>query len=195
MVGIMLAPVAVGLFLVGQRLMPVLGGAEWIEAGHLLSILGLMVLAQSWINICGSLMSAVGKANLLAVGGLASLVVLALATVGAWRIAGSEPDLLAQALTIAITLATVFFCGPYLIFCFHVSGSPPGIIFQQLAPAVVAAALMGAVVYGVGFTDQFLPTAVTLVLQVGVGVVAYLLVARQEVAWLWRQLRGGRETG
>lgn len=194
MVGIMLAPVSVGLFLVGQRLMPVLGGKDWTEAGQLLSILGLMVLAQSWINICGSLMSAVGKANLLALGGLVSLVVLALATGGAWLVAGSEPGLLTQALTIAITLATVLSCGPYLVFCFHASGSSPGIILQQLAPAVVAAALMGVVVYGVGFTDPFLPTALTLVLQVAVGVAAYVLLARREVAWLWQQLRGGRET-
>lgn len=190
MVGIMLAPTSIGMFLVGQRLMPVLGGYEWIEAGQLLSILGLMILAQSWINISGSLMSAVGRADLLALGSFASLIVLAGATGLAWFVGGSGPIGLTHYLTVSITLATVLFCGPYLAFCFRTASSQPQQIFRQLAPAVMASLLMGLIVFGVGLTDWFLPAALTLVLQVLVGVLAYVLIGWREVKWLWQQLRG-----
>jgi len=191
MVGIMLAPCSIGMLIVGDELMPVLGGREWAEAGQLLSIMGLMIVAQSWINITGSLMSAAGRADLLAVGAFANLVVLAGACGGAYFFAGSsDPELFSFDLAGLMMLATVFVCGPYLAFCFRSAGVDVRGAFRQLTPALTASILMGAVVYLAGLMDYFLPQALTLVEEIIVGVIVYFVFARGEIRWLWRQLRG-----
>ncbi|MBA2117184.1 lipopolysaccharide biosynthesis protein [Bremerella alba] len=191
MVGIMLAPCSIGMLMVGDELMPVLGGDDWIEAGDLLSMMGLMIVAQSWINITGSLMSAAGRADLLAVGAFANMVVLAGACGAAYFFAGQhDPELFTIDLAGLVTLGTLAVCGPYLAFCFKSTGVDVKRTFRQLAPALGASVLMGAVVYFAGWMSYFLPDAITLAQEILVGVIAYLFFARGEVRWLWRQLRG-----
>ncbi|MEW4453242.1 lipopolysaccharide biosynthesis protein [Bremerella sp. JC817] len=190
MVGIMLAPCSIGMFLVGERLMPVLGGDEWIESGELLAVMGLMILAQAWINISGSLMSAAGRADMLAVGAFGTLISLGAACWFALATIGSDPYAVTLELALAMSLATILMCGPYLYFCFHFAGIDARAIFWKLVPAIGASLLMGLVVSLVGYAESFVPQAVVLVKQVVVGVVAYMLFARSEITWLWRQLRG-----
>lgn len=191
MVGIMLAPCSIGMLIVGDELMPVLGGDDWIQAGDILSIMGLMIVAQSWINITGSVMSAAGRADLLAVGAFGNLVVLAGACGGAYFFAGTnDPELFAIDLAGLVMLATVAICGPYLAFCFKCAGVDVGKTFRQLTPALAASILMGAVVYLAGLLDYYLPDALTLAEEIIVGVIVYFIFARSEIRWLWRQLRG-----
>ncbi|PQO30616.1 hypothetical protein C5Y96_14195 [Blastopirellula marina] len=191
MVGIMLAPCSIGMLIVGDELMPVLGGDDWIQAGDILSIMGLMIVAQSWINISGSLMSAAGRADLLAVGAFANLVVLSAACALTYFFAGSQdPELFTIDLAGMVMLGTVIICGPYLAFCFWCTGVDVRKTFSQLSPALAASILMGAVVYLAGLMDYYLPEVVTLAEEIIVGVLVYCVFARNEVRWLWRQLRG-----
>lgn len=191
MVGIMLAPCSVGMFLVGERLMNVLGGDEWMEAGELLAVMGPMILAQSWINISGTLMSAAARTGMLALGAFGNLVVLAAACgLAYWRV-GSDPTDLTLELAHMVTLATVCLCGPYLAFCFHFAGLSLRQVFLPLLPAIGAALAMGGIVWLVSTGEDFLPQFMVLAQQIGVGVIAYLVFARSEVLWLWKQLRGG----
>ncbi|RCS56166.1 hypothetical protein DTL42_00110 [Bremerella cremea] len=193
MVGIMLAPCSVGMFLVGERLMMVLGGDEWMESGELLALMGPMILAQSWINISGTLMSAAGRTGMLAIGALGNMIVLAVAcAVSYWRV-GSDPTDLTLELAIVVTIATVLMSGPYLAFCFHFAGLSVRRVFLPMFPAIGASLLMGVVVWLVTATDDFFPEVVMLTMQVGVGVIAYSVFAMREVRWLWKQLRGGIE--
>lgn len=190
MVGIMLAPCSIGMFLVGEHLMPVLGGDQWQESGELLGVLGLMILAQSWINISGTLMSAAGRTDILALGAFANLLALIAATGIAYAFGGTDPEVLTLNLAHAVTIATVLLCGPYLAFCFHFAGLSVFRVMMPIIPAIMAALAMGAVVYTVGEIERFFPEALILVSQIIVGVLVYLFFARAEVAWLWRQLRG-----
>lgn len=191
MVGIMLAPCSIGMLIVGDELMPVLGGRDWIQAGDILSIMGLMIVAQSWINISGSLMSAAGRADLLAVGAFGNLVILSGACGAAYFFAGKDDaELFTIDLAGLVMLATVAVCGPYLAFCFKSTGVPVGKTFSQLTPALAASILMGAVVYLAGLLDYYLPDALTLAEEIIVGVIIYFVFARNEIRWLWRQLRG-----
>lgn len=190
MVGIMLAPCSIGMFLVGERLMPVLGGSDWIESGQLLSMMGLMILAQSWINICGSLMSAAGKANMLAAGALGTLVALATGCGVAVASGELEAPMIAQRLALAITATTVLICPFYLAFCFVQADVSIQTIAWKLLPALAASLVMGVIVYGIGLAGANLPDALILLLQIAAGVLAYLAIGYREVHWLWRQLRG-----
>lgn len=191
MVGIMLAPCSIGMLIVGDEVMTVLGGEDWMQAGDILSIMGLMIVAQSWINISGSLMSAAGRADLLAVGAFVSLVILSIACGLTYFFAGSlDPELFAIDLAGMVMAATVIFCGPYLAFCFWSTGVDVHKTFAQLAPALAASILMGAVVYLAGMLNFYLSDTMTLVEEVLVGVIVYVLLARNEIRWLWRQLRG-----
>lgn len=190
MVGIMLAPASVGMFLVGERLMMVLGGDEWMESGELLAVMGPMILAQSWINISGTLMSAAGRTDMLAAGAFGTLLTLAAACgIAYWRV-GSDPTDLTLELAFMVTIATVCMCGPYLAFCFHFARLKLRHLFLPMVPAIVASLLMGVLVWMLETNFGVLPQFMVLVQQVGVGVIAYLVFARKEVLWLWRQLRG-----
>ena len=56
--------------------MQTLGGDEWIDAGRLLSILAPAIIVQGLINICGSLLSAKGRADRLMQGAIVIALVL-----------------------------------------------------------------------------------------------------------------------
>ncbi len=191
MVGIMLAPCSIGMMMVGDELMPVLGGSDWYESGGILATLGLMILAQSWINITGSLMSAAGRADLLALGAFANFVVLSVACGSAYYFTTySDPQLFTINLASSVMLFTVLFCLPYLAFSFHYSGVDVARTFRYLFPSLASSVVMGAAVYLVGLLQEHHPVSLTLVEEIAAGVVVYVVLARNEVRWLWRQLRG-----
>ncbi|PQO47996.1 oligosaccharide flippase family protein [Blastopirellula marina] len=191
---IVLAPCSAGLAVVGQNAMVVLGGPEWQTAGLLLSIMALAALAQGLINICGSLLAAVGQAKRLALGALAIGLVLsagyAIAVVVARQWDGDWAVTLG--LAIAYAAATLLIAPGYLAFCFTISDADGKRIAGAMAPAIVAAIVMGVLTWGVQYLllqYATLPPIVTLGLTILFGAIVYVGVAQGEVRWLLRRMK------
>lgn len=192
LVAIVLAPSGVGIFLVGDQLMPLLGGPAWQEAGALLAILGLSVMTFGLINIGGSLLAAVGRADLLAIGAFLLLLLMGQATGLVTYISLGEVEL-AQSLSLglawAYTLVALLFAPPYLHFCFRAAGLSSGRLFRTLRPSFQAAAIMGVFVFLIRQATLTAPPWITLPGLIVAGVLIYVVLARGEVRWLLSRLK------
>jgi len=185
-IGILLAPCGVGLFLVGEDALALLGGETWRDAGTLLTILALMIVGQAWINISGSLFSAVGKPATLALGAAGNFFVLAttLTLVANYSSADSADIALNQAW--CLTWVTLVGSILYLGFVFRVTHVSISKALIQLLPALVSAVAMGGCVWLAGNLIGIDSAIGRLGLQITIGVVTYLLFAIREVLWLGR---------
>lgn len=191
LIAMVLLPCGVGLAIVAPEAMIVLGGARWEPAGEILRVLAIVILAQGFINIVGSILVSVGRADRLCRGALALAV---LTTVGSAIGLAIGRSLSQPALGLAagyvVAVVGVFFV-PYLIFALRTAGVPPSDWFKTLRPAAAAAAAMGVVVLACRFAlariDGLAP-AVSLAIEIAVGVAAYALFARREAAWFRGQL-------
>ncbi|MGE0537009.1 MAG: oligosaccharide flippase family protein [Pirellulales bacterium] len=191
LIAIVLLPSGVGLAIVAPETMLVLGGAKWEPAGAILRVLALVILVQGFINLAGSMLVSVGRADRLCRG---ALVLAALSTLGslAGLLAGRATERPALGLAVGYTVAVAgVFAWPYLIDVLRTAGTPPRDWLRTLRPAATAAAAMGIVVlaarWGLQSTGMFSP-AVMLAIEISLGVIAYGLFARGEVAWLRTQL-------
>ncbi|MCC9607447.1 oligosaccharide flippase family protein [Blastopirellula sp. JC732] len=191
---IVLAPCSAGLAVVGQTAMVVLGGPEWQTAGLILSIMALAALAQGLINICGSLLAAVGQAKRLALGAAAISVVLAIGYAVAVAIARQADGDMAETIGLAIAYAagTLLVAPFYLAYCFLVSDADGKRMAWTMSPAILAAIGMGLLTFGLQWLllrYATLPPIVTLALTILFGVVVYIGLAFGEVRWLLRRMR------
>lgn len=191
LLGLVLFPCGVGLAIVAPEAMVVLGGARWEPAGEILRVLAIVILAQGFINIMGSVLVSVGRADRLCRG---ALVLAVLTTIGSAIGLAIGRTLQQPALGLAAgyvaAVVGVFFV-PYLVFALRTSGVPAREWFKTMRPAAVAAAAMGVIVLGCRFAlqrvDSLTPVA-SLAIEITVGVAAYALFARREAAWLRSQL-------
>jgi len=191
MVGIALLPCGVGLFLVGDDVMVVLGGDAWHQAGMILVALAPAILAAGFINIAGSVFASAGRADRLFLGSAAIALVMNVAVAGGLylgTIAG--PPQMGTALGVAgayaAALTLVVFI-PYMIYCFRTVGVKTTDVLVSLAGPLLASTAMGVVVGVVRFGPfgvDSLPAAGRLAVLVAAGVVAYLFFARRELRWL-----------
>ncbi len=76
LVGWLLFPAGIGMFLVGSDLVAVLGGSAWRPAGTLLTILAPSMLVQGFLNLLGSIFASAGRARELFFGTLVIALVL-----------------------------------------------------------------------------------------------------------------------
>jgi PST family polysaccharide transporter len=191
LIAMVLFPCGVGLAIVAPEAMVVLGGARWAPAGEILRVLAIVILAQGFINIVGSILVSVGRADRLCRGALALAVLTTVGSaiglaIGRWL---NQP---AQGLAAGYVVAVVgVFFVPYLIFALRTAGVRASDWFRTLRPAAVAAVAMGAVVLACRFAlariDGLAPAA-SLAIEIAIGVAAYALFARREAAWFRTQL-------
>ena len=191
LIAMVLLPCGVGLALVAPEAMIVLGGARWEPAGEILRVLAIVILAQGFINIVGSILVSVGRADHLCRGALALAVLTTFGSAIGLAFGRSlHQPALGLAAGYVVAVVGVFFV-PYLIFALRTAGVPPSEWFKTLRPAAAAAAAMGVVVLACRFAlariDGLAP-AVSLAIEIAVGVAAYALFARREAAWLRGQL-------
>ncbi|EAQ82654.1 oligosaccharide flippase family protein [Blastopirellula marina] len=191
---IVMAPCAAGLAVVGQNAMVVLGGPEWETAGLLLSIMALAALAQGLINICGSLLAAVGYAKRLALGAAVVGCVLTIGYAIAIAVSRQFAGELAVTISLAIAYAasTLLLAPLYLAYCFTVSDAGGKRITSAMAPSIMAAVVMGLLTLGlqmllIRYTTS--PPIVTLVVTILTGTIAYMALARGEVRWLLQRMK------
>ena len=191
LIALVLLPCGVGLAIVAPEVMVVLGGTRWAPAGELLRVLSIVILAQGFINIVGSILVSVGRADRLCRG---ALVLALLSTLGSAIGLAIGRSLQQPALGLAagyvVAVVGVFFV-PYLVLALGTAGVPAGDWFRMLRPAALAAGAMGVVVLACRFAlarvDGLAPVA-SLAIEIAVGVAAYALFARREVAWLRGQI-------
>ncbi len=198
MVGIVLLPAGVGLFLVAVDLMFVLGGEPWHDAGRMLMAMAPTILVQGFLGIAGSVFASVGRAGHLLIGALATMLALLIGYAigfGLGDLWGTSPigPTLGVAWSLTLVMIGVVFV-PYLMFCFHTVQVSFLDIFRQLKMPLIASLLMGGGAYVV---QQVLQTsgvspAIRLTGTVASGVLVYIAIARHEVRWLINQLRDVR---
>ncbi len=198
MVGIVLLPAGVGLFLVAVDLMLVMGGEPWRDAGRMLMALAPTILVQGFLGIAGSVFASAGRAGHLLVGSVATAVALSIGYLVGFELGdlwGSSPvgPTLGVAWSLSLSTVVVVFV-PYLLFCFrtvHISFSA---VFRQLAVPLLASLLMAGGVFAAQqiLTSWGVAPPVRLAVAITTGVLIYSVVAHRDVRWLIEQLRSVR---
>lgn len=198
MVGISLIPCGLGLYLVAQDAMRVLGGVAWADAGRMLEALAPAIVVLGLMSIAGSLLASAGRTDCLFYGSVAFTILLCQGyAVGFW-LGGMRwnPPLgpaLGVAWSFSLVLGGVLFV-PYLTFCFRVAG----VNGRQVAAGLVRPFRAGICMVAVVLLVRSLLILTPLVLEarllilVACGVAAYGVMARAELAWLRSQLTGTR---
>lgn len=205
MAAIVLFPSGVGLFLVAQDVVRVLGGGRWDEAGGLLAAFSPTVLLIGLVAISGSVFAAAGRTDRLFLGSLVFTILLVQGFfAGAW-IGGRAmegPSGTALGVAWSFSIVTVLVVGiPYLVFCWRTVEVSPRAVWQAVRGAARATTWMGLVVMTVRWTmmgwtadalsdngsgaigDYIRPVASILA-----GVASYVYLARDECRWLLGQL-------
>jgi PST family polysaccharide transporter len=190
LVPILLLPAGIGLTLVADQAMLVLGGPQWADAGLLLAALAPAILVQGFINVSGSVLASVGRADRLCLATTAMAAVLCPGYVAGWYLGRATlHSELGATLGVAgayslLNLAVIF--GPYMLFCLRTVRVPARACCAVLVRPAAAAAGMGLVVgiCRIALAHIGFPTAPALALEVALGAATYLLLDRADVRWL-----------
>ncbi|MEE3368067.1 MAG: oligosaccharide flippase family protein [Planctomycetota bacterium] len=190
LVGIVLLPCGVGLALVADDLMRLLGGSQWVAAGTILSLFAPAILALGWINIAGSVLAAAARTRELCWCALVVLVVMAQGYLTGGILGkrfGAVPDGPAVGVAMAFTLVSLLvLCIPYTRFVLGSSGASFRQLWRGIRGALLATLVMGVLVWALRGT---LPEAMSPVMRLAIlvlsGVVVYGVIARREVRWAY----------
>ncbi len=187
-----LFPCAIGLTLVSDEVMLLLGGDEWRDGSGLLRWLAPAIITIGLQNLAIFVLASRGMGRALLVASVwLLLLILQAAAFGmyagkVWSPANEEPALRASfGLAVAYTLVQFFvWGGPFLWFALRSVGVSPIAIFRNIWPAARAAALMGLLVYGVKMlldASHAESAGIRLSLLVLTGVASYALLAAREL--------------
>jgi O-antigen/teichoic acid export membrane protein len=195
---IILLPICVGLALVGDDVMPCLGGPRWTSSGVLLSALSVALFAQAVLIINGWLLAAFGRTGCLFA---AAVVVLSIQTLGyliGWR-TGSWYGNAALGVAWGYSAAVVgILVLPHTVFAFRVARLPVVSFVRAIRRPLAASLGMAVVVWAAGAWLERAAVATLwakLLTEIAIGALVYILLARGELRWLrghWQQLRGHR---
>ena len=206
-------PAGIGLMIVGRETMLVLGGSQWVDAGPLLMVLAATILVQGFINMAGTIFISAGHWRAMLVSSLAMLATLVpclVAGYAAGRVLGDAmpgvhwilsvasdaphdwlPPMLGMAWGFALTTCLVLFL-PYMLFCLRLVDVSPANWVRQLTRPALAALGMGAIVLvtrTVLVQQAAVGPALLLLIEISVGVAAYLALAGREIRWCLDQIR------
>jgi PST family polysaccharide transporter len=186
-VTIVLWPAGVGLALVGSQAMVVLGGAEWKDAGPLLSALSWAILGLGFIQLGVPVFASAGHTDRLFRAALLYTIVVLLAyLVGWWFGVWWGSALLGVAVGFTVAVLAVLLV-PYSLFCLRSSGFATRPVLVAVRRPARAALVMGCVVWMFQqlVTRRYsLPPLASLTADVAVGVAVYAWLARAEIRWL-----------
>ena len=191
LVGVLLFPCGVGLALVADDVMRILGGLPaWRPAGTILSLLAPAILALGWINIAGSVLAAAARTRHLCWCALVVLVVMLQGYVAGGFLGkrfGEFPEGPAIGMAVSFTLVSlVVLCVPYTRFVLRSSGASGRELWRLMKGSLLAALAMGMAVWALrtGFsaaTSPFLRLGTSVL----VGVLVYGVIARREIRWAY----------
>ena len=191
MIGLLMMPAAVGLFLVAPEAMQTLGGERWLSAGPVLRGLSLAILVQAFVNMAGAVYTALGRAGrlLLAATALAACLVLGV-SLGLY--VGGKYGNMALGVAWGYSITMLVVAGPYMRTCFQTARISTRDWLRQLVRPALAAAAMGVVLLAVRATIEQtvrLPAPAFLATQMVLGSATYVVLARGQIRWLLGQLR------
>lgn len=181
-----LLPCSVGLVVVGEEAMLTLGGETWSDAALLLTILAPTIFAQGWINLCGSVLAARGRADLLCfLAFVLTLILTQAITAGYFFGTQWGPPQLGPAWGVAwgltLAIAVVLFV-PYVWIAFRAAQIPPSAIFALLRRPLWSAVIMGMIVVLVrSQLPDIWPVALRLLLLFSTGAISYTALAGPEI--------------
>lgn len=195
MVALVLFPAGIGLTIVAEDVMLVMGGDAWHPAGYLLMLLAPTIVAQGLLSVAGSVFAAGGRAGRLAAGAVVTAITVTGGcllgwTVGSqWQTAPWGPVWGVAASYSFVTLVVLVI--PYLVFCFRNVGLPAAQVLVPLVKPLAAAAIMGGAVaclrWGITLTAAAAPWR--LISCVLLGSALYAALVRRDLKWLVDQLR------
>jgi PST family polysaccharide transporter len=195
LIGWLLFPAGVGMVLVADDLVLVLGGSQWQPAGALLVALAPAILVQGFFNVAGSIFGSAGRAKELLLGSAVVALVLCQAfVVGRFMGERFGPSDAGPALGVAwsYSLASIgVLFVPFMLYCLHNVGVRLRDLLAVLRAPLLAALAMGCVVLLVARSlrsHEQLPVLARLLVEVSVGVAIYALLAYREIA-RWRVRR------
>lgn len=183
-VAIALVPVSFGLALVGNNVMPTLGGENWRDAGSLLTILSLGIFAQGIVILNGYVLMASGHVRACFFAGLVIGIALIMGYLLGWLVGQSlgNPTLgIAGGYAATITLAGL---GPHNWFCLRTAGHQVDAVVRTWLPAAKASVAMALCVATTGWFFPDTQPTLRMIAQIAVGLLVYLLLARGELRWL-----------
>ena len=186
-IGVLLIPAAVGLYVVAPDFVEVIGGEQWVDGIPILLALAPVIAVHGLININGSLLAAVGRADQL----MKAAVVIALLQVqgavagfylGKQFLDPATGTVEGVAAGYSLVLIMVVFA-PYMIFSLSMCGMRLKPLLVDLMHPMAAAMLMGL---NVLFLRGFLlgrgwSTPAVLLVSVLLGVVCYAALAWPKV--------------
>ena len=186
--------------LVADDLMLVLGGRQWEDAGRLLALMAPLIAVQGISNLCGSVLSAYGRARALFAASVAQVVVLGAGALSvfafsAWSDHGAS--VAACRMALAMTLLQVVLIAPvYWLATCRLARLDRGSVFPSLLPVLFDAAAMSAAVWLARVTlFVHAGPAARLVGSAVLGVAVILLLNWGAVRTACRELRRSRSDG
>jgi O-antigen/teichoic acid export membrane protein len=192
-----LFPAAVGLALVSDDVVLLLGGEQWRDAGLLLKWLAPSIVGIGLMNLAIFVLAARGAGRALLMASL-WLVILTVQATGVGAYVGSKAHFTADepAYGAAVGFAAAFtllqvavWTGPFVWFALRSAEIPPRRVFAALIPAAAAAAVMGLVVAGLQWLlprETLASHSLRLLIFIPAGVVVYSLLMIREIAALRR---------
>ncbi len=191
LVGAVLIPSSVGLFVVAEDAMVALGGTPWQPAGTLLRALAPVVLVQGFINISGSVFTAAAQMRAFLFGAVCLSLVQAQGLAAGYYFgtrAGNDPLSAALGTAWGYSLTAVLVVAiPYLWFCCRSVRISLGTLLRTLRTPLLAASIMGVIVwYGRGGLLTVSPWT-RLLASLLLGVVVYVWIMRRELRSIWHE--------
>jgi len=183
-VAVLLLPVSIGLVVVGGDVMQLLGGTAWSEAGPLLSVLSVGMIGQAAILLSVPVLTSAGRTGRLFLGAaLIAVVMLAGYLAGWWfgRQRGAPTLGIAWGYAVA---ALVVVMVPYTWYYLSATGHSISRVAAAVLRPLVAALVMGLVVWLCGRWLSLESPALRLALLVPLGALAYATLAYKEAIWL-----------
>lgn len=182
-------PAAVGMFLLADEILQVLGGSQWRAATPMLMAFAGMIASQGLINLCGSLLAAAGRAELLRKASVVIATFHILGFVVAWQIGqwlSDNPLTTAWAIAASWSVVCALVLVPYLLVCCHSAGVATRTLFIKLGGIAISAALMGAVVWLVKsqLSNNF--ALATVFICAAAGFVVFAILQFRAMLALWR---------
>lgn len=199
--GLLLFPLAAGVWVVGEELPVALGGEKWRGTGQVLAILAPAIVGCGLANLTSFLLAAVGKARQMTIShGVLCLLLAQGMGAALWLARLLEPAPSPHISPLAVWLATAYtvvvacIWSPLFIWLsLGAAGVARFPVVLACWPAFRGALLMGILTYALQglLLSAAIPPGVRLTACVLVGILAYALLAWRELRWLVTQFAGG----
>jgi len=176
-----MVPCGIGLALVADETMAVLGGPRWSDAGPILMIFALMIPFQALFNVTGTIYASLGRADRMARACIPVAGIMCTAFLLTVKLAAPSPHavhILAWVYFVTFAVCVLAYVG----YAFWMSGLAPQMVLRATRSVWLGSLMMALAVLATRSVFSLLglySEYVLLPVEVVVGMVAYFLVTRR----------------